>query len=394
MELVNPSETEDRLKVFHVCSDYAKQRLYGELISYLAAKGIGQFVYVPVRSEEEIGCNRIMGLDEVQYRYSHILHRFHRIFFRLKVRTVLRDLLQHSDLRHYSLVHAHFLYSDGAVARQIQKITGLPYVVAVRNTDVNSFMRLRPDLHWICWDIVRNAARIIFVTPSYLQLMCQRAPADVRPILEKKSEIVPNGLEHFWLDDAGPIDRPVGSPLRLLYVGDFTQNKNIIGIMRAARIVNDKFPVTLTLVGEGGNEEGRVTKLLESGDWPFVSRVGWVENRLTMRDIIRSHDIFLMPSFLETFGLVYIEALSQGVPVVLSRGQGIDGYFPSGTIAEAVDPSKPRSIAEGVLSLFNRLPGVRTQCVQAVRRFSWNEVSRTYERIYCETAKCRDFLKL
>jgi len=386
MGLVNSSES--GLEVLHICSDYAKQRLYGEMISHLAARGIEQFVYVPVRSTAEINCNRVTDLDAVQYKYSHILRKYHRIFFRLKVNAILRDLQQYLHIRRYSLVHAHFLYSDGAVARQIQKCTGVPYVVTVRNTDINVFMRLRPDLRWICWDIVRNASSVVFVTPSYLRLMCRRAPEDVRLTLEKYSEIVPNGLESFWLNNIGPIDRSVECPLRLLYVGDFSQNKNIIGAMKATRIVNEKIPATLTLVGGSGDGEAQVDKLLESGEWPFINRIGRVECRESMRDIYRSHDIFLMPSFFETFGLAYIEALSQGIPVVHSRGQGIDGYFSTGTVAEAVDPTKPTSIAEGVLAILSRLPGVRAQCIRAVGRFSWSEITQTYERIYLEATDC------
>ena len=214
MELVDSFEGRAGLKVFHISSDYARQRLYGEMISHLAAINIEQFVYVPVRSVDEIDCNRVSGLNEVQYLYSHILRKFHRIFFRLKVRTIAKDLLKYSNISHYSLMHAHFLYSDGAVARRIQKITGLPYIVAVRNTDVNVFMRLRPDLQWICWDILRHASRIVFMTHSYFQLMCQRAPADVRVMLKKKAVIIPNGLDHFWLGDACALERPErGCPL-------------------------------------------------------------------------------------------------------------------------------------------------------------------------------------
>lgn len=388
MGLANLDEPRDRLKVLHLCSGYAKQRLYAEMISHLSARGVEQFVYVPVRTEKEINSNRLTEHSELGYRYSHILRKYHRIFFRMKVHRVLSDLQKHTNINRYSLIHAHFLYSDGGVARKIQKITGIPYIVAVRNTDINVFMKLRPDLRWICWDIVRNAARIIFVTPSYRQLMCQLAPADIREILENNSEIVPNGIEQLWLDNIGIVNRPIENPLRLLYVGDFSKNKNVFGTMKAAYIVNEEYPVTLTLVGDNGSKEGFVSKLLASGRWPFIKRVGRIENRLSLRDIYRSHDIFIMPSFFETFGMAYIEALSQGLPVVHSRGQGIDGYFYEGTIAEAVNPSNATSIANGILALMRRLPAIRSQCVQAARNFSWDEIAKSYKRIYIEIVEC------
>ena len=89
-----------------------------------------------------------------------------------------------------------------------------------------------------------------------------------------------------------------------------------------------------------------------------------------------------MPSFRETFGLTYIEALSQGVPVVHSRGQGIDGYFAPRTVAAAVDPADPRSIAQGVCEVAARLPAVRDTCRQQARRFDWRRIGSTYRDTY------------
>ena len=43
-----------------------------------------------------------------------------------------------------------------------------------------------------------------------------------------------------------------------------------------------------------------------------------------------------MPSRYETFGLVYGEAMSQGLPIIYSKGQGVDGYFKEGTVGYGV----------------------------------------------------------
>ena len=89
-----------------------------------------------------------------------------------------------------------------------------------------------------------------------------------------------------------------------------------------------------------------------------------------------------MPSFTETFGLTYIEALSQGVPIVHSRGQGVDGYFTEGTVSSAVDPRDPQSIAKGVLDVAERLPNVREVCRTVARDFDWRKIGQTYRDTY------------
>ncbi len=67
--------------------------------------------------------------------------------------------------------------------------------------------------------------------------------------------------------------------------------------------------------------------------------------------LYREADVFLLPSRRETFGLVYAEAISQGLPVLYGRGQGFDGQFEDGRVGYAVDPDDPVAIADKVLSI-------------------------------------------
>ena len=240
---------ESALKVLHICSDYAKQGLYRELVVNLAKKHVEQFVYVPVRSKEEVNRYLPDGFKNIQFRYSNMLRRYHRLCFRLKTAKVFSDIQKHIDVRQYAITHAHFLYSDGAVARKIQKKFNIPYIVAVRNTDINMFMKYRPDLRWICWDILRNASQVVFLTPSYLNKLSELVPSSIRTLLENKSKVIPNGLDEFWLESHPTLDNATEHPLRLLYVGDFSRNKNITGAIKAAKILNDENPTSLTLVG-------------------------------------------------------------------------------------------------------------------------------------------------
>lgn len=370
--------------VLHLCSDFARQPLYNELVTHLEALGLRQFVYVPIRTREEDGVNRNEALNNVRYRFAYILRPRHRLLFRTKIRRAFADLVAHARISDFDVVHAHFLYSDGGLALKLKREFGVPYIVAVRNTDVNAFMRLRPDLRWICHDIIEGASRIVFVTPAYTEIVRRYVPARARSSFDRKVCIVPNGLADFWHRNAGVPPRNADGTLKLLYVGDFSRNKNIRNTLRAAALLRQRRPVTLTLVGGGGDGEREIESLLAGGDYPFVTRVPRITDRERLLAIYREHDIFVMPSFRETFGLVYLEALSQGLPVIYSRGQGVDGYFARGLVGEAVEPSDPADISIKIESLAQRLEQMRAACVEQVRRFSWPEISRTYVGLYCE----------
>ena len=53
-----------------------------------------------------------------------------------------------------------------------------------------------------------------------------------------------------------------------------------------------------------------------------------------------------MPSFPETFGLVYVEAMSQGLPIIYTKGQGIDGYFEDGKVGYPVNTKDSNDIVK------------------------------------------------
>jgi glycosyltransferase involved in cell wall biosynthesis len=374
--------TADGTRVLHLCSDFARQSIYNNLVAQLDRAGVSQLVYVPVRTAAEIGVNATTDLPRTQYRYAHVLRPLHRVFFGAKVRRVLRDLQGQVNLATFDVVHAHFLYSDGAVALRIKQQFGTPYVVAVRNTDVNAFMRLRPDLLPLCCEILRQARSVVFITPAYVDRVLQRLPPTLRQELPRNVSVIPNGLPQFWLDHPPPAAMAEREPLKLLYVGDFSRNKNIANAMRATALLRARRQVELTLVGAGGDGEAEVASLLASGQFPFVRRLGRIADPQQLLAAYREHDVFVMPSILETFGVAYLEALSQGLPIVHTRGQGVDGYFGPGTVAEPVDPGDPADIAAAIERLAGRLSAVRSACVERAGSFAWSSIARTYLDLY------------
>jgi len=300
----------------------------------------------------------------------------------LKIRTIYKDLLGRIDPVNYDLVHAHFLFSDGAVALCLKRSFEIPYVVAVRNTDLNYFMKYRPDLKHLGYEIMRQASAIIFISPCYRSELSKKLSPMNRKQLNHKFQIVPNGIPHFWLEHQVASLPQRDTRVNVLYVGDFSRNKNIPNAIRAVEIARRKIDACLTLVGGGGDGAEDVSAMLRSGQYPFVSYRGRVDDVTELADIYRGHDIFVMPSFSETFGVAYIEALSQGLPVIHSKGQGVDGYFAKDTVAESVNPRSPQDIANKILILKGRLNVIQEDCRQQAMQFAWKNIAKSYVDIY------------
>jgi glycosyltransferase involved in cell wall biosynthesis len=370
-------------RVLHICADFANQRIWVHLISELRKAGATQAVYAAVRSAAEAAWGD-PALAGVPIHLRHILAPRHRILFRTKIRRIYRDLGATVDLSSFDVVHAHFLYSDGAVALRLKRERGIPYVAAVRNADVNAFMRFRPDLSGIRDDVLRGASKVVFLSPAYRDLVLARLSGSLAEDVSRKTLIVPNGVAPVWLTPTKREPHNVSDTLRLLYVGDFSRNKNLANVFRAVKLLSASRRVRLTLVGGGGEGDGadEVRRLLASGQYPEVEDLGRIDDEQKLQGVYRRHDMFVMPSFTETFGVVYAEALSQGLPLIHSHGQGVDGYFASGTVSEAVDPKDPVDIARKIEILSGRLPGVVEMCVEQSKRFDWSHIARTYVASY------------
>lgn len=367
--------------VLQLCSDYAWQRLYARLFAALHDVGVAQAVYVPVRGVAELAV-AAPPRPAIAYYARHVLRKHHRIFFRSKVRSVAADVAAVVAPASFALVHAHFLYSDGAVALRLHERFGTPFVVAVRNTDLNVFWRLRPDLRPWMYRILRAARGVVFLSPAYRAQFLERLPAALAAETAAKCSVIPNGIGPEWLAPLGPPPRAAREPLRVLYVGNFSRNKNVLRLIDAVGRLAERRSTTLTLVGGGGEGAAAVEARLAAGRDPWVRFVGPVHDADRLRVLYGDHDILAMPSIHETFGLVYIEALSQGLPVLCSVGQGVDGYFPAGGIAEAVNPRSVADIARGLEALAGRADSQRDACRAAALDFAWPRIATVYRELY------------
>lgn len=366
------------IRVLHICNDYAKQKLYAKFFCSLANVNVSGAVYCAVRTHQETTYSDAAFRNVV---IKNIIKKYDKVFFNNKIRRVYSDLINEYQISNYDLVHAHFLYSDGAVALKLWEQYGIPYVVSVRNTDMNSFMRLRKDLWPLVLRITRNAKSIIFLNKAYKERFLSKFKVGLRSAISQKCYVIPNGIHNDWFDKTESTKS--NSTLRIIYVGDLSLNKNLTNSVLACEKLREiGFDLNFNVIGDGGNGKGKFLRALRKSDrTSWLTYFGRINDFEKLRNHYLNSDIFLMPSFTETFGLSYIEAISQNTKVVFSSGEGIDGYFPE-NIARAVNPRSVESIVLGILKL---LPVTSDEFETLdLERFDWNVIARQYVNLYRE----------
>lgn len=372
--------------ILHISNGYWSSRLYKELVSKLAEFEINQYVFVPIRKQNQIGAFPIQKKN-VQIIYELVVTSvWYRLAFFLKIKKSISKLTQNVDIESIHLIHAHTLFSDGAVAYKMFKQHEIPYLVAVRNTDVNYFLKI-PFFKPLGKQILLNARKVIFLSEAYKQRISQLFFKDEASKIkfEEKAVIIPNGVSPFWHENLNKTQKQINNnKLNFLFVGEISPNKNIVTTIFALdKLIEQGYKLTFSIVGVGLRDSVKylrqIQTLCQTRSWIKMFPVVEKEKLLLY---YRKADAFLMPSLTESFGLVYAEALTQGLPVIYSKNEGFDKTFPSGYVGYAVPANDILGIANGLKILFSSYNQVQKNCIIAAAKFSWDDIASVYYKIY------------
>ncbi|MDT4011637.1 glycosyltransferase, partial [Staphylococcus simulans] len=106
-------------------------------------------------------------------------------------------------------------------------------------------------------------------------------------------------------------------------------------------------------------------------------------------EIMKNMLVFIMVSFTETFGLVYLEALTQNLPVIYTKNEGFDKYFEEGYVGYSVNPTNNNELIKQVRKIIENYNVIQKNISQIdKKRFSWQNNALKHKEIY-EIAKAR-----
>lgn len=369
----------------HISIDY--NRLYHNLMEQEIKGGISLRVFH--YSLRQINMKHIP--DEYVDSYNSTIRlRRSPLFFKTRIRFVAKQFCElYKGNFQYDLVHAHMLFSDGEIAYQAYKAWGVPYIIAVRNNDMNSWYYW--DIPWNKqhgYEILKNASKVVFLSQAYKSKLSNRLPLDLKVQLDKKSIVIPNGIENFWHDNArkGP-KRISDNIIKIITVGSIESNKNQITVLKAVELLRrNGYKAEYTIVGE--IKDRGIEKKLKN--CPYVKLLPFCSKEKLIQ-VYEEADIFVLSSIHETFGLVYAEAMSQGLPVIYSRGEGFDQQFPEGYIGISVDSKAPEEIYNAIIKILPNYESISERCIKASSVFDWEIISQKYLDLYSTILQSKNY---
>jgi len=364
------------LRIIHVNSYYSQSYFYKSLYAEQIRQKILIDVYVPVAKNYS---NKEFDFGEYT-RVSKNHNKYDRLIFNLKHSKIENDFKKYYKLTDVDLIHAHSLFSNGYIAYKIHKTKKIPYIVAVRDTDVNVFFKKMYHLRRLGINILKDAKTIIFLSRTYREETIEKfIPKKYQEDIRNKSIILPNGVNSYWLENkyvtkVSNLDHTI----KLIYVGRISKRKNIEISLEACQLLKEKgYDIKFTIVGkiEDYKEYKKIRK------YEFVKYIPEQPKEILLK-LYRENDIFIMPSLTETFGLVYAEAMTQGLPVIYSRGQGFDGQFDEGIVGYSVNSKDSLEVSNKILEISKHYNSLSQNCIKYSDKFNWGEIAMYYKDLY------------
>lgn len=303
----------------------------------------------------------------------------------------------------FDLIHNHDWLS-GFAAMALKHDFHLPLLSTIHATEMGRngghlWERMQHSIHTAEWWTAYESWRIIACS-QYMAWEMQTyfgVPGD-------KIDVIPNGVDPRPFDDLQGLDLAAfrrgyartDQPI-VYYVGRIVPQKGISTLIEAAPLVLREWPGVKFVVAGGGYIDGLRAKAYELGVSENIIFTGRVPDEV--RDgLFKVADVAVFPSVYEPFGIVALEAMAAGTPVVVSDVGGLAEVVEMHETGIKVYPGNPESLAWGIVHTLKNPHWSRQRAENASRlarsHFNWGRIAAmtvdVYNRIVSE-AKAGDW---
>lgn len=282
------------------------------------------------------------------------------------------------------IIHAQHLWITPYAAQK----TGLPYVVTVHGTDLKGFKQDK-RYHTYALKGAQNARKVITISKQV-----DRETKELYHTEDERRKIVYNGydtklfkvknvsqkeaLEKFGINEI--------PDYIVFFAGKLAHFKGVDILLKAAKIYENQMKEkVMTLIAGNGVLYDELNKLKNFLELKNTFFLGYVSQEQLI-DLYNIADVSTVPSRSEPFGLVAIEALACGTPVVATNQGGLPDFI-NEDIGALVDVDDDIALAEAIINELVRpdkkIRGKRAH-EYAVNNFSWENTIKEVEKIYKE----------
>ena len=206
--------------------------------------------------------------------------------------------------------------------------------------------------------------------------------------------IIPNGIDYpFFAAEVPPIPHFMDDKRNILFLGRQEKRKGLPYLLEAYARLKREIPNTrLIIVGPDGGMRAACQRYVERHQLQDVHFAGFVPYEDLPR-YYRTADVYCAPNTgQESFGIVLLEAMAAGTPIVASHIEGFSEVLSDGVQGLLVEPRDSEALSSALKRLLSD-PAMREGMVQAgtrhARQYSWDRVSAQILSYYEDTIAAR-----
>ena len=270
---------------------------------------------------------------------------------------------------------------------------GVPLVLTAHGTDLMGYDRW-PELRHYAEDAVEAAEAVISISKDNCALLEERFPDAADKILMMRNGYDPkvffreNPERDAVLGAYGVSPEEYKGRKIVTFAGKLTNAKGVDVLLEAVKLYEAKEPRTLTLIVGDGEEMVALRKQADELGVKSVRFLGNV-NQGSLRRIYSVSDMDVVPSRKEAFGLVALEAMACGLPVVASEVGGLPDFV-NGDVGALVPPEDAAALADAIMSVLRRIDAEGDAWCRDIMRYAndnyaqdriIHELEELYERV-------------
>ncbi len=276
------------------------------------------------------------------------------------------------DEEGFDLVHAHQALPDGALAEHLARRLGVPYVVTLHGTDVHTGLERGGATALRIAAVLRNAATVVVVSNVLARKLA-------RHVALEDVVVVHNGsTPHVAARPAAPAPGCLA-----VAAGRLVPGKGFEQVIEALASLGDK-DVRCVIAGDGPSRRSLTVLAATLGVGERVHFAGHLP-RAELLALMARAQVFALPSAPEAFGLVHLEAMAQGTPVIACRDEGPSDFIVHGVSGYLVPAGDAQAVAEVLRRVIDDPRGaaaVGEAGRAAAMAFTWERNARRMLQVY------------
>lgn len=244
-----------------------------------------------------------------------------------------------ADGKRPDLLVGHKLTVEGIAVARAAEVLGKPYGLTIQGDTDTKILAVRPDLTAKLRAVFHGAAMVVSFSPWALSQVEARLGRR-----EGFTAVIPCATE---LDTVLEPRVTGGGMVSVFHLKNY-RRKNLAAMARALELLGTGGEIEghLAIVG-GGSPDDMAAAREAGGTSGSVSFEGPLDRSL-VADRLNRASCLVLPSRRESFGMVFVEALFAGCPVIYPRNRAVAGFFDGLPFAIPVDPDSPADIAQAM----------------------------------------------